>query len=196
MVFNSCTQVAGWFGNNSDSTSGMHADSSSYAAYARDLSITEANAYSDLFLDSNAVESFIQKEKLNDSSATSLRNFYRVRNYQYAWFTSDGPTEQARGLWGLYASGKDSSSNDPANDIKDRMDTLLQHDSIRVAKNDSSFVQTELALTQQLFQYASENPQHISKKSIYYLVPAKKMTAMEYADSILNKQKDSSLVLL
>jgi murein L,D-transpeptidase YcbB/YkuD len=184
--------VAGWFGNNSDSTSGMHADSSSYAAYARDLSITEANAYSDLFLDSNAVESFIQKEKLNDSSATSLRNFYRVRNYQYAWFTSDGPTEQARGLWGLYASGKDSSSNDPANDIKDRMDTLLQHDSITVAKNDSSFVQTELALTQQLFQYASENPQHISKKSIYYLVPAKKMTAMEYADSILNKQKDSS----
>jgi murein L,D-transpeptidase YcbB/YkuD len=192
VVFNSCTQVAGWFGNNSDSTSGMHADSSSYAAYARDLSITEANAYSDLFLDSNAVESFIQKEKLNDSSATSLRNFYRVRNYQYAWFTSDGPTEQARGLWGLYASGKDSSSNDPANDIKDRMDTLLQHDSITVAKNDSSFVQTELALTQQLFQYASENPQHISKKSIYYLVPAKKMTAMEYADSILNKQKDSS----
>jgi L,D-transpeptidase YcbB len=193
VVFNSCTQVAGWFGNNSDSTTGMHADSSSYAAYARDLSITEANAYSDLFLDSNAVESFIQKEKLNDSSATSLRNFYRIRNYQYAWFTSDGPTEQARGLWGLYAGGKDSSAKEPANNIKDRMDTLLQHDSITVAKNDSSFVQTELTLTQQLILYSSENPQHISKNSIYYLVPAKKMDAMEYADSILNKQKDSSL---
>jgi murein L,D-transpeptidase YcbB/YkuD len=193
VVFNSCTQVAGWFGNNSDSTSGKHADSSSYAAYARDMSITEANAYSDLFLDSNAVESFIQKEKLADSSATAMRNFYRVRNYQYAWFTTDGPTEQARGLWSLYASEKDSSSKDPANDIKDGMDTLLQHDSISVAKNDSSFVQTELILTQQLVQYASENPQHISKNSIYYLVPAKKIDAMEYADSILNKQKDSSL---
>ncbi|HTM92426.1 MAG TPA: hypothetical protein VL095_08410, partial [Flavisolibacter sp.] len=89
ITFNSCTQVAGWFGSNSDSTSGMHADSSSYAAYARDMSITEANAYSDLFLDSNAVDSFIQKEKLDDSSATALRNFYRIRNYQYAWFTSD-----------------------------------------------------------------------------------------------------------
>jgi murein L,D-transpeptidase YcbB/YkuD len=193
VVFNSCTQVAGWFGNNSDSTSGMHADSSAYAAYARDMSITEANAYSDLFLDSNAVDSFIQKEKLDDSSATALRNFYRVRNYQYAWFTSDGPTEQARGLWSLYASKKDSSSKEPANQIKDRMDTLLQHDSITVAKNDSSFVQTELTLTQQLIQYASENPQHINKSSIYYLVPAKKMDAMEYADSILNKQRDSSL---
>jgi hypothetical protein len=55
-VLSSCTQVAGWFGNNSDSTSGKSADSSSYAAYARDESITEANAYSDLFLDINAVE--------------------------------------------------------------------------------------------------------------------------------------------
>lgn len=75
-VVTSCTQVAGWFGNNTDSTSGMHADSSAYAAYARDMSITEANAYSDLFLDSNAVDSFIQKEKLDDSSATALRNFF------------------------------------------------------------------------------------------------------------------------
>jgi L,D-transpeptidase YcbB len=70
---------------------------------------------------------------------------------------------------------------------------LLQHDSITITKNDSSFAKTELTLTQQLIQYASSNPQHISKNSIYYLVPAKKMDAMEYADSILNRQKDSSL---
>jgi L,D-transpeptidase YcbB len=193
VVFNSCTQVAGWFGKNSDSTSGKNSDSSSYAAYARDESITEANAYSDLFLDSNAVETYIQKEKLNDSSANAMRNFYKVRNYQYAWFTSGGPTEQARGLWSLYASEGDSSSKDPAKGLDKRMDTLLQHDSITIAKNDSSFVQTELTLTQQLIQYASENPQHINKEAIYYLVPAKKMDAMEYADSILNKQKDSAM---
>jgi murein L,D-transpeptidase YcbB/YkuD len=192
-VLTSCTQVAGWFGTNSDSTSGKHADSSAYAAFARDESITEANAYSDLFLDSNAVESYIQKEKLNDSSANAMRNFYKVRNYQYAWFTSDGPTEQARGLWSLYSSEGDSAKKDPANDLKERMDTLLQHDSITVNKNDSSFVQTELTLTQQLVQYASENQGNINSTSIYYLVPAKKMNAMDYADSILNRQKDSSM---
>src|SRR6476620_6765700 len=109
-VLNSCTQVAGWFGTNSDSTGAIHVDSSSYAAYARDESITTANAYSDLFLDSNAVEAYIQKEKLGDSSATEMRNFYKVRNFQYAWFTSDDPTEQARGLWGLYASEVEGSS--------------------------------------------------------------------------------------
>jgi len=193
VVLNSCTQVAGWFGKNSDSTSGKNIDSSSHAAYARDESITESNAYSDLFLDSNAVESFIQKEKLNDSSANFMRSFYRVRNYEYAWFNSDGPTEQARGLWSLYASKKDSSSKDRTKNLTERMDTLLQRDSITVDKNDSSFIQTELALTQQFIQYASENPQHINKDALYYLVPAKKMNTMDYADSILNKQKDSSL---
>ena len=193
IIFYSCTQVAGWFGKNSDSTSGANTDSSSYAAYARDESITQSNAYSDLFLDSNAVESFIQKEKLPDSSAVAMRNFYRVRNYEYAWFNTNGPTEQARGLWSLYANEKDSSSKDPAKKLSERMDTLLQHDSITVDKNDSSFVHTELTLTQQLIQYASENPQHIEKKAIYYLVPAKRMNTMDYADSILNNQKDSSM---
>lgn len=193
VVFNSCTQVAGWFGKNSDSTSGAHSDSSSYAAYTRDESITQANAYSDLFLDSNAVESFIQKEKLADSSANAMRNFYKLRNYEFAWFNSAGPTEQARGLWSLYASKKDSSSKDPAKNLSERMDTLLQRDSITVDKNDSSFTKTELALTQQLIRYASENPQHINTGEIYYLVPAKKLNTMDFADSILNKQKDSSM---
>jgi L,D-transpeptidase YcbB len=192
-VLSSCTQVAGWFGNNSDSTSTKQSDSSSYAAYARDESITEANAYSDLFLDSNAVESFIQKEKLPDSTANAMRSFYRVRNYQYAWFTSGGPTEQARGLWSLYGSKEDNSKNHPSDSLSERMDTLLQHDSITIAKNDSSFINTELNLTQELIQYASNNPEHINKQSIYYLVPAKKMDVMTYADSVLNKQKDSSM---
>jgi L,D-transpeptidase YcbB len=192
-VLSSCTQVAGWFGNNSDSTSGKQSDSSSYVAYARDESITEANAYSDLFLDSNVVESFIQKQKLPDSTANALRSFYRVRNYQYAWFTSSGPTEQARGLWGLYANGSDTSLKQPPNALKERMDTVLQHDSVTIAKNDSSFTNTELSLTQELIQYASKNPEHINKDAIYYLVPAKKMDVMTYSDSILHKQKDSSL---
>lgn len=195
-MFSSCSQVAGWFGNNSDSTKITKSDSSSYAAYARDESINASNAYSDLFLDSNAVENFIQKEKLSDSTGTAIRNFYKTRNYEYAWFTSDGPTEQARGLWSLYSSEKDSASKnakDPATGLKQLMDSLMQNDSAVINKNDSSFTTTELKLTQQLVQYASENNGSISRSNLYYLVPTKKVDAMQYADSILNKQKDSSL---
>src|SRR5215216_2502888 len=159
-IFCSCTHIAGSNESASDSSQAKAPD-----VMIRDQSITEANAYSDLFLDSNAVESFIQKEKMSDSAATMLRNFYKVRNYQYAWFATDGPTEQARGLWSLYASEGDSASKEPAQKLKDKMDTLLQKDSLSIVKNDSSFVQTELTLTNQLIQYASEHPEHINRNS-------------------------------
>jgi L,D-transpeptidase YcbB len=192
IVFSSCTQVAGWFGSNEDSTQ-TNIDSNSYAAFARDESITAENAYSDLFLDSVAINAFIQKEKLNDSTARMLQNFYMVRNYQYAWFASDGPTEQARGLWSLYASEGDSASKEPAGKLREKMDTLLQGDSGTIAKGDSSIIQTELALTHQLIQYAAAHPEHINRNTLYYLVPAKKQDPMQLADSILTKQKDSAL---
>lgn len=185
----SCTHIAGESDSNTDSLKANGPDS---LMIVRDESITAENAYSDIFLDSNAIESYIQKEKMNDAQAMQMRNFYKIRNYQYAWFASDGPTEQARGLWSLYASEGDSASKDPAGKLREKMDTILQKDSLSIARGDSSFVQTELMLTNQLIQYSSEHPDHISSNNLYYLVPAKKHDPMQLADSILNKQKDSA----
>ena len=68
----------------------------------RDYSITKANSYSDLFLDSTAMEQFMSAKKIPDSIARRLRSFYNARNYQFAWFTSNSLTEQARGFWNLH----------------------------------------------------------------------------------------------
>ena len=188
----SCSQVAGFSGGESSATT----DDSSEVI--RDLSINESNAYSDLFLDSNAIEAYIQKEKLSDSTARHLRNFYAVRNNQYAWFTSQGFTEQARGLWGLYRSKDDTSSLKDGTaggdaDFHERMDTLLQQDTLAVARSDSNYVATELALTHQLIQYASAHPEGaVNLNTLYQLVPAKRMETMQLADSVLHKQKDSA----
>lgn len=188
LITTSCTQVAGWFGSE-DSTGGKAVDSSSYAAFARDESITEANAYSDLFLDSTAVENYIQKEKLSDSAARALRNFYLIRNYQYAWFTTGGMTEQGKAVWNLYA--EDSAGADKS--LAQQMDTLAQNDSLVITKGDSSFMHTELALTEKLVQYAQNNDSGIIRSdNFYYLVPVKKQDPLALADSILNKQHDSA----
>ncbi|HEY0356280.1 MAG TPA: hypothetical protein VGC29_08755, partial [Flavisolibacter sp.] len=131
VMFSSCTQVAGWFGTKDDSTM-VNVDSSSYAAFARDESITAANAYSDLFLDSAVINEYIQKEQLPDSTANVLKNFYLARNYQYAWFSSNGPTEQARGLWSLHAANSDSSQY-ASGELNEHMDSLLQKDSTTIS---------------------------------------------------------------
>ena len=54
----------------------------------RDTTITQQNAYSDLFFDSARLEQLIIDRKVPDTAAKSLRNFYGGRNYQYAWFNS------------------------------------------------------------------------------------------------------------
>lgn len=190
IFFSSCTQVAGWSGKNTDST--KTGTDSLTSQVTRDESISAANAYSGLFLDSNAVERFIQDQKVPDSTAAQLRNFYRVRNYGYAWFATDGITEQARALWSLYADDKDSSHK-AHKSLRIRMDSLLQNDSLVVTTSDSTYALTEMSLTRQLLQYAASNPNGtINSQTVYYLVPAKKLDALQMADSILNKQKDSA----
>src|SRR4051812_29520553 len=51
----------------------------------RDYSINASNSYSNLFLDSMAMERFIADKKVSDSVARRMRSFYNTRNYQFAW---------------------------------------------------------------------------------------------------------------
>jgi hypothetical protein len=50
----------------------------------RDTTITKTNAFSELFLDSLTLKAFIIKNELEDSAANKIRNFYNIRNYQFA----------------------------------------------------------------------------------------------------------------
>src|SRR5687768_15215575 len=91
LSLSSCNGVAGWFGSNDSTATTTHSNTTTIS---RDESITPENAYSDLFLDSNAVNNFITRENIDGSAAQLLRNFYLVRNNQYAWFNSTGLTEE------------------------------------------------------------------------------------------------------
>lgn len=195
-VFSSCSEVDGWFGSNenTDSTKNNLTSEGSYRAkLVRDESITKENAYSDLFLDSAALESYIKKEAVPNDRADRMREFYLVRNNQFAWFTSAGVTEQARGLWSMYANEDDQVKDEPAAKVEKRMDSLLTNDSLSFAATDTLLMQTELALTAQYIHLASEKKGAITEENFYWLIPRKKMDAVQLADSLLNRQADSSL---
>lgn len=195
-ALSSCQQVAGWFGTNNskDSTqTTMTSESSNKAKVMRDESITKDNAYSDLFLDSAALENYIKKENLPAGRADRMRDFYLVRNNQYAWFSSDGITEQGRGLWSLSAAENKKDKKAPAASIEQKMDSLIADDSTRFSPTDTSLVQTELALTAQYVELASASNSIVTADNYLWLVPRKKVDAAQLADSLLNKQKDSAL---
>ena len=118
-----CDNVAGVFTNESSDSAKAPLDA--IFGNSRDLSITKDNAYSDLFLDSAALEKFVSENKINDSTANIMRAFYNSRNLQFAWFNGNGFTEQGQNFWNLYNySGVDSARD---KDLYRRMDTLVEY---------------------------------------------------------------------
>jgi murein L,D-transpeptidase YcbB/YkuD len=189
----SCNGVAGWFGT-TDSTSAKAAPPEQ-AAIVRDNSITEANAYSDLFLDSAAVENYINTESLEGTDAASLRSFYLVRNYGYAWLASDGLTDEARSFWTLH--GKSGSDEKKNQSLHSSIDTLLLTDSGRVARQlspaDSMTVRTELGIATAFVRYAgAQETGSINRSNFYRAVPAKKVDPLQWADSVLHRSPDTA----
>src|SRR6476620_7052256 len=106
----------------------------------RNTAVTATNSYSDLFLDSNAINEFISTNNLPADDQKWLRSFYNYRNMQFAWFSSQGFTEQAKGFWNL----KDKMGVNTDKRLSNKMDTLLNMDTLTVANDDTTIAATEL----------------------------------------------------
>jgi L,D-transpeptidase YcbB len=159
---------------------------------SRSYWITPANSYSDLFLDSTAMEAFFVKKGIPDSIARRIRSFYNTRNYQWAWFTSEGLTEQARGFWSLheYHTSEYKDTILLNKELKRKMDALTVEENLSVGASNKSMLQTELTLTQHLIHYikAAYPDGYVKRKEMERFVPYQKVNAVYLADSLLNKK--------
>lgn len=156
----------------------------------RDYSITKENAYNDLFLDSTAFEKFVANYPADDSLSLNMRDFYYVRNFQFAWFDSKGLTEQALGFRSLYKYSTDSVDKK----LDRQMDDLLIHDS-NIDPKDPTIVKIELMLTKRFMQYSLDTYKEsdIDNREYEDFVPIKKVSALVLADSILaRKNRDNA----
>jgi len=117
-----------------------------------------------------------------------MRDFYNMRNFQFAWFDSKGLTEQALGFRSLYKYSTDSVNKQ----LDQRLDALLIRDN-SVSATDPSIVKIEFQLTRRFVQFLldAQNDKNIHAHNLETFVPIKKQSMMELADSILsNKNKD------
>jgi murein L,D-transpeptidase YcbB/YkuD len=158
----------------------------------RDLSINRSNAYSSLFLDSTAMEQFISSKKISDSVARRMRSFYNTRNYQFAWFSGDGLTEQALAFWNLhdYVTTYDNDTLLRDKALQKRMDNLIAEENLSVSGSDKSYINTELTMTQHFILYVLNNFEkgYVKRKEMERFIPFKKDDPMRMADSLLNKK--------
>ena len=158
----------------------------------RDFSITKTNSYSDLFVDSLTVEKFITDKKVPDSLSRRIRSFYNTRNYQFAWFTSKGLTEQARGFWNLhdYHTTYNHDTVLHSKSLQKTMDNLIAEEDLSVSAQNKTFVNTELNLTNHFIQYVMNQYEdgYVKRKEMERFIPRKKEDAMYLADSLLTKK--------
>lgn len=156
----------------------------------RDITITPKNAVTKLELDSIQMENFITKEKLTDSAAQYLRNFYNSRNFQFAWLGEKGLTEQARVFYELnkeYVSNfKDSTMLDAQ--LHQKIDALLDHDTT-FHQADSTLANLELQLSQHFFNYVTNAyAGKVNPEVLQWHIPRKKVNALALLDSLMSKK--------
>ena len=158
-------------------------------AIERDTTITPVTSFSKLFIDSAKLEEFIKTQKAGDSSAAQMRNFYKRRNYQFAWFTEDGIAEHTRSFWNLH-NNYISNFGDTALKFKSlhrHIDTLMNEDTA-ISITAERMLQTELELTKHFFEYSNNaysgklNPQKLQ-----WYIPRKKINAGTLLDSFITR---------
>lgn len=154
----------------------------------RDISITSANSYNDIFLDSMDVVNFISKDSIPDSISRRITSFYNARNYQYAWFSSAGLSEQAMGFTSLLNFTADTSKEQKS--LLKKLDGMMADSDLTVSAKDKNAVNTELRLTRNFIEYTRNNFEkgYVKRKEAERFIPSKKVDAVEIADSLINKK--------
>ncbi len=159
----------------------------------RDYSITSGNAYNDVFFDSMLLVKFISDPEMEPKIARRMTSFYNVRNYQFAWFSKNGLTEQARGFWNMH-NYQTNYRNDSA--LKNKaLEKLMdgyteEEDGFAVSVSNKNILETEFMLTKHFIIHSLNNIEdgYIKRKEMERFIPRRKEDALKLADSLINKK--------
>ena len=161
----------------------------------RDDTINRKTSYNNLFLDSTAIAIFLDSNPDLKKYEQQFVDFYRKRNFEYAWFDSNGLADQSHNFINLLnnaiASLNDSSLYNA--DLYDRYDKLYR-DNVHTPKDISQLKSTELLFTGQFFNYAAKvyKGADVDAEELGWFIPRKKVNLAVLLDSSL-KDKASDI---
>ncbi|MEP6465684.1 MAG: L,D-transpeptidase family protein, partial [Parafilimonas sp.] len=159
-----------------------------------DNSINKKTSYNNLFIDSNAINAFISKYPEYQKFSQQYSDFYKLRNYQCAWFDSTGMIEQAYNFMNLVSNAvnvyNDSSLYNK--DLAKQVDAFKTDTSTVAVKTTPDIITTELKLTGQFFLYASKiyGGTDINIQELGWFIPRKKLDLTVLLDSLIENKAD------
>ncbi|HET7899492.1 MAG TPA: hypothetical protein VFL47_17515, partial [Flavisolibacter sp.] len=151
-------------------------------------SIAHNEAFSEISLDSADVEKFIRSHHFSDKRAVQLRQFYRSRDYQFAWFNGDGLAQQGRAFWNLHNQylnvTRDSSFFNRK--LHRQMQALLDDEELE--RTDYNITNLDMELTDHFFDYARyAYAGKIDPNELQWHIPRKKINSVALLDSLIQK---------
>lgn len=162
-----------------------------------DKSITQTNAFNNLFLDSNKINAFLAQNGEYASYKQQYEDFYKHRNYEYAWFDTSGLAEQATNFVNLLGTTI-LDLNDSSLYSKKMNDLYNAFFTDSTEHRDHSPLETELTLTGQFFKYANKvyKGGDVDAQELGWFIPRKKVNLSGMLDSVIaNKGKDEDKYL-
>lgn len=152
------------------------------------VAVSDDEAFSDLTLDSAAVEQFIRENKPGEKRAEQMRKFYRSRDYHYAWFNGKGLAQQARAFWNLHNNylnyAQDSTLYDQQ--LHRQMSELLNEEDVTLSQQ--QMMNLELELTDHFFDYAHyAYAGRINPDELQWHIPRKKVHPVALLDSLVSR---------
>jgi murein L,D-transpeptidase YcbB/YkuD len=149
-----------------------------------------------LFFDSVQLDNFLVNDSGLQKYNEQFHDFYKQRNYQFAWFDKNGLAEQAYNFYNLLnntvAEFQDSSIYNPKMLASYNYFTINQ---IAKAKQ-KDILNAELLLTGQFFVYAAKVYKGIDvdASELNWYIPRKKVDLTALLDSVLtSKAKDAEV---
>ncbi len=156
----------------------------------RDTSITVVTSFNNLFTDSIQLENFIGSHPRYKKYEKQYIDFYKQRNYEYAWFDSSGLGEQAHNFINLLnntiSNLQDSSLYNKA--VYAMYNKFIADD--KKPKHYGEILQTELYLTGQFFHYAAKvyNGSDVDVSELGWFIPRKKVDLTALLDSVIQSK--------
>ena len=151
-----------------------------------DSTITAATAFNNLFLDSAKIQKFLDKDSEYIIYQQQYIDFYKKRNFEYAWFDKTGISEQASNFMNLLNTTIIETNDSSLYNKK--LVTLYNNFVTDSSKHlESSPLQTELYLTGQFFAYTSKvyNNNNIDATELGWFIPKKKFDFTTLVDSVI-----------
>ncbi len=160
----------------------------------RDTTVNARTSFNNLFLDSAQLAAFMQDNPRYKAYAMQYMQFYKPRNYEYAWFDKSGLGEQTHNFINLLNNAMITYNDSSFYDKKlfDLFNTIAADSSGSMEEN---YAAAEMMFTGAFFSYASKVYKGTDSNvaALGWFIPRKKVDLSNLLDSLIQyKARDEN----